>query len=98
MTVKYVKAMPKLTDVKTIAHSSFWGSSSTLRFRNFRPILFLFCKEACEKKPMAYVSLQLNLPPPLIQAGALLAGPPLPSSERTYFMDEPLDFLYYKIQ
>ena len=37
MTVKYVKAMPKLTDVKTIAHSSFWGSSSTLRFRNFRP-------------------------------------------------------------
>ena len=47
---------------------------------------------------MAYVSLQLNLPPPLIQAGALLAGPPLPSSERTYFMDEPLDFLYYKIQ
>ena len=50
------------------------------------------------KKTYGIRKLTAEPPPSLIQEGALLAGPPLPSSERTYFMDEPLDFLYYKIQ
>ena len=41
------------------------------------------------KKIVFYLHLQLNLLPTPIRAGAPLAGPPLPVSERTYFMDDP---------
>ena len=46
--------------------------------------------ERAQKKFMAYVRLQINLPPPPIQASALLAGPRFTPSELTYFMNDPL--------
>ena len=39
------------------------------------------------EKLMTYVRLQLNLPLPLTQANTIVAGPPLPLSELTYFMN-----------
>ena len=39
---------------------------------------------------MVYVRLQLKLPLPPIRASTLLAEPPFPLSERTYFMVDPL--------
>ena len=43
-------------------------------------LYFVFVlQQTCEKYFMAYVRLQLNLPPPPIWASTLLAGPPLPA-------------------
>ena len=41
------------------------------------------------KKFMAYELLQLNLPRPTLWVSTLLAGPPIPLTEPTYFMDDP---------
>ena len=47
---------------------------------------------------MTYVRLQLNLlPPPPHKTNAPLAGPLLPLSERTYFMDDPQRLYYWYI-
>ena len=52
-------------------------------------LFYFYFVMSVRKKIVFYLHLQLNLPPTPIRDGAPLAGPPLPVSERTYFMDDP---------
>ena len=52
-------------------------------------LFYFYFVMSVRKKIVFYLHLQLNLAPTPIRASAPLAGPPLPVSERTYFMDDP---------
>ena len=52
-------------------------------------LFYFYFVTKLRKKIMAYIRLQLNLPPHPTRASTLLAGQSLLPSKRTYFMDDP---------
>ena len=71
-----------------VALSKCTGKIVMDNFRCLNGSFFLFCSKTREKKIMAHVRLQMNLPSPPIRASTLLAEPAFHPSQCTYFMDD----------